>query len=95
LFGAFNNLFQHLPFIKNNNSFQQSKGKWFFYFYYFISLFFSTANHLRLDKLSYWMVEEWDAIHKCSAPVGAPGCVTQIEHCDIISFSRFSQLIKF
>jgi len=67
----------------------------YFYYHYFISLLFSTANHLGLDELSYWMVGKWGVICKCSAPVGAPGHVTQIEHHDDISFSRHSQLTKF
>jgi len=53
------------------------------------------ANHLGLDELSYRMVGKWGAIHECSAPVGAPGRVMQIEHHDDISFSRHSQLIRF
>jgi len=34
-------------------------------------------------------------IRECSAPVGAPGHITQIEHCDNISFLRHSWLIRF
>jgi len=42
----------------------------YYYFIYFASLTFFMANHLELDESVSWMVEEWDAIHKCSAPVG-------------------------
>jgi len=35
------------------------------------------ASYLGLNKLSYQMVEGWGIVHKCSTPVGAPGCVTQ------------------
>jgi len=70
-----------------------------FYFYYYsillASLPFSMANHLGLGKSVSQMVEEWEAVHKCSAPVGAPGCITQIEHHDGVSFSSHSQLIRF
>ena len=53
------------------------------------------ANHLGLNELSYQMVGKWGVIHECSAPVGAPGCIMQIEHCDNISFLRHSRLTKF
>jgi len=70
-----------------------------FYFYYYLisfaSLPFSMANHLGLDKPSYQMVGKWGVICKCSAPVGTPGCIMQIEHHDNISFSRHSQLTRF
>jgi len=70
-----------------------------FYFYYYFILFaslpFFTANHLGLDESVSRMVGEWDAVHECSTPVGAPGCITQIEHCDGVSFLSHSWLIRF
>jgi len=69
-----------------------------FYFYYYSILFaslpFSIANHLGLDESVSWMVEEWEAVHECSTPVGAPGHVMQIEHCDSVSFSNHFWLIR-
>jgi len=53
------------------------------------------ANHLGLDESVSRMVGEWDTVRECSAPVGAPGCVMQIEHHDSVSFSRHSRLIRF
>ena len=53
------------------------------------------ANHFGLDELSYQMVGKWGAVCKCSAPVGAPGHVTQIEHHDGVSFLSHSWLIRF
>jgi len=70
----------------------------FYFYYYFIylaSLTFFMANHLGLDEFVSQTVEEWDAIHECSAPVGAPGHVTQIEHHDGVSFLSHSWLIRF
>jgi len=55
----------------------------FYFYYYFIylaSLTFFTANHLGLDESVSRTVGEWNVVRECSAPVGAPGCVTQIEH---------------
>jgi len=71
---------------------------YFLFYYYSIllaSLPFSMANHLGLDRSVSQMVEEWDTIHECSAPVGAPGHITQIEHHDDISFLRHSWLTGF
>jgi len=42
---------------------------YYFILFYFASLPFSMANHLGLDELNYQMVEEWDVICECSAPV--------------------------
>jgi len=67
----------------------------YYYFIYLASLTFFMANHLGLDESVSQMVGEWDAVRKCSAPVGAPGCIMQIEHCDSVSFSSHSWLIRF
>jgi len=70
----------------------------FYFYYYFIylaSLTFFMANHLGLNKSVSWMVGEWNIICECSAPVGAPGRVMQIEHRDGVSFSSHSWLIRF
>jgi len=53
------------------------------------------ANHLGLNEPIYLMVEKWGVICECSAPVEAPGCVMQIEHCNNVSFLKHSQLIRF
>ena len=79
----------------------------YFYFLFLFSIFifsfsfisfdlpFPMASHLGLNEHNYWMVEKWGIICKCSAPVGAPGCITQIEHHDNVSFLSHSQLIGF
>jgi len=67
----------------------------YYYFIYLVSLTFFMANHLGLDESVSWTVGEWDAVHECSTPVGAPGRVTQIEHHDSVSFLSHSWLIRF